>query len=70
MIDTSTPNIYTVWITLITTLGGILGGAVTLYLTRKLGAIHTLVNGNLHAALQTVDKLRTKLTANGLDPDA
>lgn len=68
--DSSTHNVYDVWITFITVVGPILGAAIMFYLNRKLGAIHTLVNGNLHAALQTVDKLRIKLTANGLDPDA
>lgn len=69
--DTSqAPNIYTVWITLITTLGGILGSAVTIFLYKKLGAIHTLVNGNLHTAQQKVTELRAKLVELGHDPDA
>lgn len=70
MEPTQQPNVYNVWITLITTLGPILAGAVTIYLNRKLGAIHTLVNGNLHSAQKKVTELRAKLIELGHDPDA
>ena len=64
------PNIYAVWIALITTVGPIIAGVVTYFLNRKLKDIHVLVNGNLHAAQQKVAQLRTKLVELGHDPDA
>jgi hypothetical protein len=66
---TATPNVYSVWITLIVTLGPIVAAAVTVYLNRKLGKIHTLVNGNLHTAQQKVAELRAKLKEHGIDAD-
>lgn len=65
------PNAYSVWLAVL----GIVGSVVTVlapvlafWLYKKLGAIHTLVNGNLHAALQKVDKLRAQITELGHDP--
>lgn len=66
------PNIYSVWLSVL----GIVGSVVTVlapvlayWLYKKLGAIHTLVNGNLHAAQQKVAELRAKLAELG-HPDA
>lgn len=64
------PNLYAVWITLITFCGPPLLAMVSWYMKRKLGEIHTLVNGNLHAAQQKIVELRAKLVSLGHDPDA
>jgi hypothetical protein len=64
------PNIYSVWIALITVATPIVGAIIFWVIQRKLGEIHTLVNGNLHTALRKVDELRAKLSVNGIDPDA
>jgi hypothetical protein len=68
--ETQVPNIYSVWISLITVATPIVGAIVFWIVQRKLGQIHTLVNGNLHTALKKVDELRAKMVAGGLDPDA
>lgn len=67
------PNKYSVWLSVL----GIVGSVVTVlapvlafWLYKKLGAIHTLVNGNLHAALAKVTELRAKIVELGHDPDA
>lgn len=67
------PNKYSVWLSLL----GIVGSVVTVlapvlafWLYKKLGAIHTLVNGNLHTALAKVTELRAKIVELGHDPDA
>lgn len=70
ILDTSTSD---VWIQALTVLDHLLvplGGVLAYWLYKKLGAIHTLVNGNLTAAQKKVSELRTKLTELGHDPDA
>jgi hypothetical protein len=63
------PNIYSVWITLITTVGVPIAAVIAYWLNRKLNSIHTLVNGNLHTAQAKVAELRAKLSLHGIDPD-
>lgn len=70
MLDTTSSD---VWIQALTVLDHLLvplGGVVAYWLYKKLGAIHTLVNGNLHAAQTKVTELRQKLIDLGHDPDA
>jgi uncharacterized membrane protein YdjX (TVP38/TMEM64 family) len=67
--EVTPPNVYSVWITFITVFGPIVGGAVMFWLNRKLGAIHTLVNGNLDAEKRANLKLRAKLAEHNIDPD-
>lgn len=70
MLDTTSSD---VWIQALTVLDHLLvplGGVVAYWLYKKLGAIHTLVNGNLHTAQQKVTELRQKLIDLGHDPDA
>jgi hypothetical protein len=71
------PNVYAVWIKFIEVFGEVIkilavpaAAAIGYYLNKKLNSIHTLVNGNLHAANMKVDELRAKMTQAGLDPDA
>jgi hypothetical protein len=71
--QTPAPNVYSVWLSVLSIVGTVVtvtAPVLAYWLYKKLGAIHTLVNGNLHAALATVDKLRAKLTSLGQDPDA
>lgn len=70
MLDTSTSD---VWIQALQVLDHLmlpLGGVLAYWLSKKLGAIHTLVNGNLHTAQQKVAELRQKLIDLGHDPEA
>jgi hypothetical protein len=69
----SEPNIYSVWLAVLGIIGSItavLAPVLAFWLYKKLGAIHTLVNGNLHTALKKVDELRSKVVDLGGDPDA
>jgi hypothetical protein len=67
------PNAYTVWLAVVGVVKELVTPLVAVlayWLYKKLGAIHTLVNGNLHAAQKSVAELRDKLKSNGIDPDA
>ena len=67
------PNSYSVWLSVLSIVGSVvtvLAPVLAYWLYKKLGAIHTLVNGNLHTALAKVSELRAKVAALGGDPDA
>lgn len=70
ILDTSSSD---VWIQALQVLDHLLlplGGVLAYWLSKKLGAIHTLVNGNLHDAQQKVSALRQQLIDEGHDPKA
>lgn len=67
------PNIYSVWLSalgIVASVVTVLAPVLAFWLYKKLGAIHTLVNGNLHTAQAKVSELRAKLSELGHDPDA
>ena len=70
MLDTSTSDVWIQALQVVDHLLVPMGGVLAYWLYKKLGAIHTLVNGNLHQAQQTVAKLRQQLIDEGHDPDA
>lgn len=63
------PNVYSVWIAVVQTLGVPVAGVIVYWLNKKLNNIHTLVNGNLDAEKRKNAALRQKMIDNGIDPD-